>query len=284
MEFYFVSTSHLDVRIWFKDDEDFKAGMNCVAILVARTGVRVIAFILMSNHVHFLLECSRKEAEDFINGFKKQYSFYYSKKYGVKELLRRNSVDIQQVGLAPESLERVVAYINMNSVAARICLHSTGYRWGTGRVFFNADRPRGTRIGDLSLRAQRRLLHSTVKLPEDWLVGEDGYILPESFVCVGFVEALFRNPARMNYFLNTSSKAKMVRENNGPSFRDQIIAGAIVDMCQTLFRKNSVASLQREEKKELILQLQRRFGADLNQICRVTEIEYSEAAKLLESF
>jgi len=283
MNYHFVSTSHLETRIWFKDDEDFKAGMNFVAVLVALTGVRVISFILMSNHVHFLLECSRKEAEDFINRFKKQYSFYYYRKYGEKELLRRNKVDIQAVGLYSESLEKVIAYIQMNCVAAKICLHPTGYRWGTGNVFFNGNRPAGTRIGDMSIRSQRRLLHSTVRLPETWRA-EDGYVLPDSYVCVDYVESLFRNPSRMSYFLNTSSKAKLVREANGPSFRDQIIVGAISDICLSLFKKQNVESLQMEEKRELLRQLQRRFGADLNQVCRVSGIGYTEAAKLLDSY
>ena len=283
MEFYFVSTSHLETRIWFKDDDDFRAGMNLVAVITAVTGVRVISFNLMSSHVHFLLECFREEAEDFINRFKKQYSFYYSHKYGDKELLRRNTVDIQQVGLAPESLEKVIAYIQMNSVAAKICLHPTGYRWGTGNVYFNDNRPKGIKIGDMSIRQQRKILHSTIKLPDAWRI-EDGYVLPDSYVCAEFVESLFRNPARMGFFLNTSSKAKLVRESNGPSFRDQTIVCAVIDICQSLFRKQSVESLNKEEKQEFLRQLQRRFGADLNQLCRVTGLEYTKAANLLDSY
>ncbi|MBR4808856.1 MAG: hypothetical protein IK031_01080 [Bacteroidales bacterium] len=284
MNFYLISTSHLETRIWFKDDEDFKAGMNFVAVLAARTGVRVIAFILMSNHVHFLLECCRTEAEDYINRFKKQYSYYYYCKYGENELLRRNLADIQEVGLTPESLERVVAYIQMNCVAARICLHPTGYRWGTGNTFFNDNPPQGTRVKEMSVRAVRRITHSTVNLPSGWKVAEDGYVLPDSYVSVDFVESLFRNPVRMNYFLNTSSKAKLVRESNGPSFRDQIIMAAIADICMSLFRKQSVESLLPSEQKELLMQVRRRFGADLNQICRVSGIAYSEAAKMLDSY
>ena len=48
--------------------------------------------------------------------------------------------------------------------------------------------------------------------------------------------------------------------------------------------KQNVESLQMEEKRELLRQLQRRFGADLNQVCRVSGIGYTEAAKLLYSY
>ena len=71
MGFYFITTEHLDDRLWFKDDEDYKVGMNYVAVVSYKSGVIVVAFILMSNHVHFLIYCrNRKEAEDFINEYK----------------------------------------------------------------------------------------------------------------------------------------------------------------------------------------------------------------------
>lgn len=47
--FYLVSTNHLEDRIWFKNDEDFKVGMDFVAIQAASDpDVKVLAFILMS--------------------------------------------------------------------------------------------------------------------------------------------------------------------------------------------------------------------------------------------
>ena len=69
--FWLVTTDHLTDRIWFKDDEDFKAAMNIVAVLSTMKGVYIVSFILMSNHVHFLLGCDRYQAEVFITRFRK---------------------------------------------------------------------------------------------------------------------------------------------------------------------------------------------------------------------
>lgn len=282
MKFFFISTSHLEENIWFKDDDDFKTGMNYVAVAAFLCGVNVLSFILMSNHVHFLLECTESEAEAFINKYKKLYSYYYWEKYGTRQLLRRNEADIQEVGLVPESLERVIAYILMNCVAARICLHISGYKWGTCNTFFNLNRPKSIPLSQLSVRKKRELLKSRVELPGYWALSEDGYVLPESYVCVDFVETLFSSPARMNYFLNTSSKARSSKLGSGPSFKDQNISAAMVDICQSLFQKNGPGQLIREEKRELLKQLSRRFGTDLNQLCRVSGIPYSEAARMLD--
>ena len=283
MEFWFVTTDHLTNKIWFRDDEDFKMGMNLVAILAVALSVDVLAFILMSNHVHFVLCCSNEKAHQFIEAFKKRHSQYMNKKYGLKELLRRVRVKVEPVSGADESLEWVIAYTNMNSVAAGICLASTGYPWGTGDTFFKAKSAKGRWIGTLSDRARAALLHSTQPMPPHFLVGEDGYILPDSYVNVEMVQTLFRTPRRMNYFLQNSSKAKRRLASNdaAPSFRDQIVLSAIGDLCQSLFQKPSLAALTPEEQAELLKQLRYRFSSNANQLSRVTGLPYPKVVELL---
>ena len=141
-------------------------------------------------------------------------------------------------------------------------------------------------IRGLSIRQQIRLLHSNVRLDPDWIMGDEGYVLPDSYIAVEFVESLFRTPGRLNYFLSNSSKAKVRLEKNGeglPSFRDQIILGAVPDLCHSLFRKARLDQLNDSEKAELIRQLRFRFSADIHQIARIIGIPYPECGRLLES-
>jgi REP element-mobilizing transposase RayT len=71
---YLLSTDHLEESLWFREDEDFKVGMNYVAIEVARKpNVSVLSFILMSNHVHFVLKGTREDAIAFVEDFKMRY-------------------------------------------------------------------------------------------------------------------------------------------------------------------------------------------------------------------
>lgn len=88
----------------------------------------------------------------FINKFKRLYAAYYQRKYGTSELLRRNGVDVQDVPAIDESLEKAIAYVMMNSVAANICLEASGYPWGTGNSLFNANPPHGEPLGHLTGR------------------------------------------------------------------------------------------------------------------------------------
>lgn len=285
-EYWLVTTEHLKEGLWFRDDEDYKVGMNYVAIASFVYGVMVLAFVLMSNHVHFVLYCTEEEAWAFINEFKADCSRHLALKYGVRDLLRRNRVDVQRITPDDESFERAVAYTQMNPPAANICLNPFGYPWGTGETFFQARPKKGIRLGDMSQNAIRKLLHTRRNLPADWLVGDDGYILPESYVPVTLVESIFRTPKRMNYFLQNSSKAKRRKEFQGndlPSFRDQVLYAAIPDLCRSLFGRNEASELDEGQRQELVRQLRRRFSADVHQIARITSLPMEDVARLLDT-
>ena len=282
---YLLSTEHLEDGLWFREEEDFKVSMNYVAIEAARhPEIVVLAFILMSNHVHFVLKGRREDVVAFVESFKQRYSLYYQKKYGVKEFLRRNGLDIKEIPYDNEAPEKVISYVQMNSVAANICAFCNQYPWGTGNLFFNATTPKGIKLGNMSDRARQKALHSNfTKLPEHWILGDDGYILPCCYVDVKAVEQLFRTPKRMQYFLHSSSKARKRLENTClPAFRDQVILAAIPDLCQSLFQKDSFSALTEEEQSEFLRQLRYRFSADINQLARVCGLTYADAARIIE--
>ena len=283
LQVWLITTDHLTDRIWFRDEEDFKVGMNLVAILACSLPVEILSFTLMSNHVHFVLAGSYEQVERFINEFKRRYAQHVRKKYGVKEFLRGNGVDIRPLDGTEESQEWGIAYAQMICVAANICLSPTNYPWGTGNAFFKVGRTQGRRLDSFSGRARMRLLHSEQKLPPDWIVGEEGYILPESYVNVERVESLFRTPKRMNYFLQNSSKAKRrLAAAECPSFSDQLVLSAIHDLCHSLFRKSSLETMDWKERAELIKQLRYRFSSDPQQLARVTGLSYETVTAMLD--
>ena len=285
-EFWLVTTEHLEDRLWFRDGEDFKAGMNFVPIIAFEEKVDVVAFILMSNHVHFILHCSTDKAKVFVDSFKKAYSQYFRCRYGIPGLLRRNDVDIRPLTVGDESLERAIAYVHMNCVAANICLNPFEYRWGTGGCFFrSSEELEGSPASNLSKRLLIRLTHVKKSIPNHLVFDKTGYILPVSYVNIHLAEKIFRSPKRMAYFLNTSSKSRGKKDSsirNIPSFKDQTILYAIPDLCQSMFNKNSVRSLSEEDLCELSRQIRYRFSADPHQISRVLGLTYDHVTSLLD--
>ena len=96
----------------------------------------------------------------------------------------------------------------------------------------------------------------------------------------------FRTPARMNYFLHTSSKARKrleMEEDRMPSFKDQVILQALPDLCMSLFRRPGFSDLSAQEQTEVLRQLRFRFSANVNQAARVCGITYEAAARMLDN-
>lgn len=284
--FFLLTTQHLEDVLWFRDDEDFAVAMNHVAIeAFNHKEIIIIVFILMSNHVHFLLYGHREDVKHFISDLKGRYSHYYQKKYGVNRLLRDNDIHLDEIPVDGEDLEWAAAYVMMNCVHANICAHPSQYPWGSVDAVFKMDRPKTGVLGDYSGRKLRRLLHSGEKtLPKKWTISEQGFILPQNYVDIKALERRFRTPSRMNYFLNHSSKAKkrIEAEANLPAFRDQIIIAALPDLIRSLFGKGKLEDLNRDERTECLRQIRMRFSADINQAARVCGISYSDAANLMD--
>lgn len=285
-KYYVVTTGKIENAVMFRNDEDFTAGMNYVAIVASRhSRVKVVAFILMSNHVHFVLIGTREDVDAFTLDFKVRYSLYFSRKYGVKGLLKRNEIDVREIETTPEAKEQAIAYVLMNCVAANICFQANQYPWGTGNIYFNPSRPVGRVLGSMSGREKERLFHTNDNnLPSNWIVSDEGVILPQNYVDVEIVESCFRTPKRMGFFLQNSSKAKKRLEidENLPAFTDQAILGILPQLYRSLFRKNSFQELRSEEQTELMRQIRFRFSANIHQIARVCGLTYAEAAKKID--
>ena len=52
MKMFLVTAGRHLGEVWFRNDEDFRVGMNCIAIIAFTCRVKVLAFVLMSNHIH----------------------------------------------------------------------------------------------------------------------------------------------------------------------------------------------------------------------------------------
>lgn len=72
--YWHICTDGLAREIIFKDVKDYIFGMNGVPALSLFYGVTVLAFCLMSNHVHFVVRGFEKGCRTFITAYKKRLS------------------------------------------------------------------------------------------------------------------------------------------------------------------------------------------------------------------
>ena len=71
MEYYHAFTRGLEKDLLFYGDAEFLYGMNIIPRYLKLSGTRLLAFCLMDNHVHFVLEGCRAACNQFIINYKR---------------------------------------------------------------------------------------------------------------------------------------------------------------------------------------------------------------------
>lgn len=202
-DFYHVCTDGASLDWLFKDDSDFIAGVNRTGICAVVSGVKLVSFVLMDNHVHFILYGDMPSCKDFILRYKNLTGRYIYSKYGLKEYTHTLPAEIIRI----DSIDRLVttvAYLDRNPIVAGWGKMPDEYRWGVSRFIFRTQWgcEKFRNLDTLSFREQRVLLGTHVRLPQDWRVDESGMLDVRCFVDVAFLEKLFRSPGRYLYFLS----------------------------------------------------------------------------------
>ena len=71
-----MCTNSLEQVTLLKDEEDYKAAWNYLALSAWKTEVQIVAFTIMSNHVHMIIACrDASHADKTIKLFKKNALF-----------------------------------------------------------------------------------------------------------------------------------------------------------------------------------------------------------------
>lgn len=213
--FYHVCTDGLEQVTLLKDEEDFKTAWNYLALSAWRAGVSVVAFILMSNHVHELLACREAEQADrTIKLYKKLISTFLKRKYGTSRILHRTEDCIATIDTI-QYLKNCIAYILRNAVCAKICPRPEDYRWSSYACIFSDRKKTASRpVSGLTFTEKRRLLKTGMDLSDCPLrIDEAGLITLDSFVRSDLVEKAYRHSGKsFLYYLGCCNDAKMEYE------------------------------------------------------------------------
>lgn len=278
--YYHIYTKGLVDDLIFRDREDYIAGMNYVAISVHQTLVCMLAFVLMSNHFHFVVYAEAHEAEQFINLYKNLISRYVALKYGTHKLLYKVKTTCANVDVADEGLKRLIAYVLNNPVSAGVNCMPQSYEWGSGRCYFsNIDYYKDSRpVTGLGVREACVKLKSKIRLSEKYYINTQGYIEPSSYVDVRFVENHFRRAKSFEYFLSVSHR----RADYGAMvFSDMLLKNMLDEIVEKRYEAHSLDEMEFEDMKKVILEFRKQFGCTAKQIARVFNLSLDTAVDII---
>ncbi len=266
--YWHICTEGLVKKVIFKSREDYIVGMNAIPVCAQRFNVTVLAFCLMDNHVHFIVQGAETNCRKFI--------INYKRKLGKLAGIRGADVCMKPIE-DTEYLKRAIGYVLRNPLSAGLKILPIHYEWSSASLYFRSPAQTDFRnlrtVGTLSYREKRSLLHSQTNELDTYTITPEGMISPESYVAVQAVEELFYSPARLMYFI--SSKENMeVEIRSGilhkARYTDDELIISIGGICQEVFRCESPDKLSIEDRYRLADLVRKRYGTPFKQIARLT--------------
>ena len=131
--------SHITQRasgaeLLFREEDDYLEMLARLKQICQIYQVELIAFVLMPNHIHFLLYQNEANLHEAMRDLFSQYARRHNKKYERKGHLFGGRYR-QAVCLDDAYVLTVSLYIHLNPVRAGLVVRPTDYRWSSCRLF-----------------------------------------------------------------------------------------------------------------------------------------------------
>lgn len=272
--YYHVCTDGHALDWMFKDTADFIAGVNRIGICMLETSVVVVAFILMDNHVHFVLYGTIVQCKKFITRYKALTGMWIRFKYGIDGHMRRLPSQLILIE-DEEQLLDTIAYIDRNSIVAGYGLLPGEYPWGSAKYVFTneADIP-SVSLNDMTQKDARELLGTWVQLPGDWKVDRSGMILPTCFLDVDKLQRLFKSPIKYLYHLSKKLEGKIEMQGGIRTFiPDKELRQITEELTRKHFGKTDIRQLDFNSRIALARKLRYDYASTLKQIARMLHLD-----------
>ena len=193
----------------FRTREDYIHGIVCLALAAYKTGTTLLAYCLMSNHIHI---CVRTEnLKDFTRAFRYPYSCYFNSKYKRKGRLgERKFFTLEVKGVY--HLLTAIAYILRNPLHHGVCATPFEYPYSSVRATFRKELGFALAGGTAeSIRHYARMPDRN-RLPHNIMTDSDGLILAECIIDVADLEHQFSTARSYMYYMNRLSGESWEKE------------------------------------------------------------------------
>ena len=284
---YHICTNGHETPTIIMNEEDFKVAHNYLALAGWKTGIEILAYVIMTNHVHILVVSNdRNQAIKYIRLYKRLYSTYLLHKYKMPNTLRGIEDSISLID-SISYFRNCVAYILRNALCARVCRRIEDYPWSSYSCYFNTDIPlTSRRIHELGECERRVLLRTRQDLSGcPHTVSTDGMIEARSFVRHDIVEKAFLNSGR--FFLTslgTCNDAKMEYEMTfKPLVRvnDKELSEVIDVLVGKRFGGKKISELSQSEKCSIIKNIYFNNKTTIPQLSRILGLQKDLIAHIL---
>lgn len=266
-------TPGMVTSLLFADADDFRYAINLLARCHKDIGtVVIVAFEIMSNHIHLVVSGKEDDIRHFFALFKRRLKWYMTSK-GRMEAIGQFTMSLKPVNDL-RTLRNTIVYVNRNGYVADPDHTPYSYLWGTGMFYFG-ELQTGRRLGDFTYREARKMLRCRGgQLPDDYLI-TDGHVSPVSFCSIGLGKAMFRNAH--HYFSMISKNIEAYSElanelDDGEFLTDSELFTQVSKFLMHSYGTNLLRELTKPQKLDLARKLRKDYHSSNGQIRRILSL------------
>lgn len=272
LRYWHLCSKDIPDGIIFKDEEDFKAGMNFMPLALQGVDATVYCFTLMNNHIHVLISGEIESVLTFFNTYCKFLRRYLQDKYGdssIISLFTESVIPVQD----GKYFRNLVIYILRNCWKAKIC-GPYNYQWSTANLYFNPwlRLLPSTTIGQMRVRDVEQMLHTRRRLPEHYRVA-GGIVLPLSYIDYKTVEKEFGSSLdmfeAMRYWNLENEFEESVDGAERPVYSDTTLMEKMKKDFEELHVKG-IEDMDVVTFRKFVHRLHLKYGASRKQVKRIT--------------
>lgn len=186
-----------------RTDEDYRYLVNCLGLAGYMTGSLLLAYCVMSNHVHCCVRTD--DVAGFIKRWRYSYTRYFNEKYRRKGRLGGDPYIVELKGLY--HILTAIAYVLRNPMHHGITATPFGYKYSSVNAVFRKELGRES-TGLLPEKSMYMYLPHSVEIPAGYKMNEKGMFLPECLIDVEDVEHMFSTARSYLYYMNRLSGKK----------------------------------------------------------------------------
>ena len=245
---FHLYTKPLENRVLYENDQERTLALNYLAIASMRSGARLLAYSLMSNHFHFVFAGQEAQLDAFFGDFKQLLGAYYRShgRGGWLTGMEAGKTAILNVG----QFRTTLAYVIRNAFVVNVNVNVFADPWSSGYLYFNPFlRKDGVSAASLSVRERRK------------------------FTCSSqYVYSVLKNVEAQTEVAISCGEC--------PQFTDEDLLPLVYKLCREQWQAESPRALDKKGKQQLAILLKNKYFASNGQIARVTRMTVPEVNEL----